>query len=235
VVAPRLHAARRHALGHARRDAHLLRAPHDLRRDARLLRRARARRRLAAACTHLTFETFIPRALQAGQPLTITIEIRKLTDERVVEARLVLLGTATRVHDHTIDVELPSTERDKLAPWIARGTSNPARGRPPLHFVDADRLIAWQLYWRGEQFWSGGEIWAYLPEMGTTFLKNENTELLKYLSDRTRAPLGRRYFVIGNAGQVQSLRGLLPTPHARDTFEIEDTTSNKFTLVSFEL
>jgi hypothetical protein len=130
---------------------------------------------------------------------------------------------------------LPPAERAKLAPWLARGKTNPEHGRPPVRAVDADRLVAWQLYWRGEQFWSGGEIWAWLPEMKTTFPKTENGDLLKYLNDRTRAPLGRRTFVIGNAGQVPSLRGLLPTQHARDTFEVEDTTSNKFSLASFEL
>jgi hypothetical protein len=183
----------------------------------------------------LTIETFIPRTLQVGQPMTITLELRKPDDDRVTEAQLVLVGTATHIGDHTIDVTLPAAERARLAPWIARGKANPAHGRPPIRVVDADRLVAWQLYWRGEQFWSGGEIWAWLPEMKTTFPKTENTELLQYLSDRTRAPLGRRTFVIGNATQVQSLRGLVPTPHARDTFEIEDTTSNKFSLVSFEL
>jgi hypothetical protein len=168
--------------------------------------------------------------------MTITVELRKPNDERVVESTLVLVGTATHIGDHTVEVELPPAERAKLDPLIARGKTNPAHGRPPIAVVDADRLVAWQLYWRGEQFWSGGEIWAFLPEMKTTFPKSDNnTDLLKYFNDRTRAPLGRRYFVIGNAGQVQSLRGLLPTTRARDSFEEEDTTSNKFSLVSFEL
>ena len=48
VVAAGLHADRRQALGHARGDAQLLRAAHDLRREARLLRPRRARRRLGA-------------------------------------------------------------------------------------------------------------------------------------------------------------------------------------------
>jgi hypothetical protein len=185
--------------------------------------------------TRVSFETFIPDTLQIGQPMTFTLELRKVTDERVVEGQLILTGTATRIGDHTVEVELPPAERAKVDPWIARGKANPAHGGSPVHAVDADRLLAWQLYWRGEQFWSGGEIWAWLPEMKTTFPKNENTDLLKYLNDHTRAPLGRRYFVIGNAGQVQSLRGLLPTARARDSFTVEDTTSNKFALVSFEL
>jgi hypothetical protein len=55
------------------------------------------------------------------------------------------------------------------------------------------------------------------------------------LNDRTRAPLGRRYFVITEAGKLMSLRSMLPTQRARDSFEVLDTTSNKFALGAFYL
>jgi hypothetical protein len=101
--------------------------------------------------------------------------------------------------------------------------------------VDADRLIAWNLYWRGESFWSQEEIWGPLPESKTTFLQSTNSEFLKYLNDPLRAPPGRRYFVITDAGHVGGLRNVLPTPRARDSFEVIDTTSNKFSLAAFAL
>jgi hypothetical protein len=71
--------------------------------------------------------------------------------------------------------------------------------------------------------------------MKTAFTKTDNVEFLKYLNDRTRTPLGRRYFLITEAGRATSVRTMLPTQRAKDTFEVLDTTSNKFTLVSFYL
>jgi 4-amino-4-deoxy-L-arabinose transferase-like glycosyltransferase len=112
--------------------------------------------------------------------------------------------------------------------------------RRPVRAVDADRLIAWQLYWRGEQFWSGGEIWAFspsqvLPEMKTSFVNTNNVEFQKYINDRTRAPVGRRYFIITEASRIMGVRSMLPTPRARDSFEVIDTTSNKFSIAAFYL
>jgi 4-amino-4-deoxy-L-arabinose transferase-like glycosyltransferase len=187
------------------------------------------------AGTTWTFETFVPRSLQVGQPMTLTVQLNKVEDERVTEGTQVLTGTVARIGDHEVEVTLPKAERAKLDPWIARGTANPARGRAPVRAVDADRLIAWQLYWRGENFWSGDEIWGWLPEMKTAFTKTDNVDFLKYLNDHTRAPLGRRYFLITEAGRATSVRALLPTQRAKESFEVLDTTSNKFTLVAFYL
>ena len=198
--------------------------PWELPLGERIRTLARGRRRVAYFYELADNSTFRYRIYNMAQALN---------HEGDVSAAYFFLADLERMED--VAALALFAERAKLDPWIARGKTNPAHGRPPVRAVDADRLIAWQLYWRGEQFWSGGEIWAWLPEMKTTFPKTENADLLKYFNDRTRAPLGRRYFVIGNAGQVPSLRGLLPTQHARDTFETEDTTSNKFSLVSFEM
>ena len=104
-----------------------------------------------------------------------------------------------------------------------------------MRVVDADRLIAWQLYWRGENFWSGDEIWGWLPEQKTSLNKTDNVEFLKYLNDKTRAPVGRRYFILTEAGKITSVRAVLPTQRARDSFEVIDTTSNKFSIAAFYL
>jgi len=179
-----------------------------------------------------SFDTHVPDALQVGQPMTIKIQINKATDERIMEQELTLVGTATAIGDHTVEVTLAPGERARLDPLIARGRTGP-RGRPPVRVVDADRLIAWQLYWRGENFWSGDEIWGFLPEMKTAYKNTDNTEFIKYLNDRTRTPLGRRYFVVTEAGRINNLRSILPTARAKDTYEVLDTTSNKFSLAAF--
>ena len=51
----------------------------------------------------------------------------------------------------------------------------------------------------------------------------------------TRTPLGRRYFVITEAGRITGVRATLPTQRARDTFEVINTTSNKFSIAAFWL
>lgn len=181
-----------------------------------------------------TFETFIPDDLHHGQPMTITVRLQK--DDKTVEQELTLVGNVTAIGDHAVSVTLAPGERARLDPLLRRGAAGHARGvRPPIRAVDADRLIGWQLYWRGENFWSGGEIWGLIPEQKTQFNKTDNVELNKYLGDRTRAPLGRRYFVITEAGRINGMKALLPTARARETYEVLDTTSNKFSLAAFTL
>ena len=196
---------------------------------------------LDGAPAEFTFETFVPDALAVGQPMTITLELAGVADEKI-ERTLELVGTATRVGDHDVTVTLAEGERAKEQAFVADARAKtaapgkaPVRGRRPIHYVDADRLCAWQLYWRGENFWSGDEIYGWAPEMKTGFEKADNTELLKYLNDRSRAPLGRRYFIVTEAGRAASVRSVLPTPHAKESFEIIDQTSNKFSLVGFTL
>ncbi|HEY1556426.1 MAG TPA: hypothetical protein VGF94_16440 [Kofleriaceae bacterium] len=186
------------------------------------------------AGTTWSFDTCIPDNLQVGQPMTITLEVRKVDDDRIVEQDVALAGSVTAIGAHTIEVALPAAERAKLEPLLARGVRG-ARGRPALHVVDADRLLAWQLYWRGENFWSQEEVWDFLPEMKTSFPNANNVEWNKYLNDHTRAPLGRRYFILTETSRITGPRGTLPTPRARDSYEVLDTTSNKFGLAAFYL
>jgi 4-amino-4-deoxy-L-arabinose transferase-like glycosyltransferase len=183
---------------------------------------------------HWTFETHVPDTLQVGQPMTLRLQVNKADNERIMEQELALVGTATKITDHAVEVTLAPGERARLDPLIARGKTGP-RGRPPVRAVDADRLIAWQLYWRGENFWSGDEIWGFLPEMKTAFVKTDNVEFTKYINDRTRAPLGRRYFLVTEGGRISGVRSMLPTQRARDSYEVIDTSSNKFSIAAFWL
>lgn len=181
-----------------------------------------------------TFETHIPDTLQVGQPMTLKLVVNRADDERITEQEISMIGTTTRIGDHEVEVTLGPGERARLDPLIARGKTAP-RGRPPVRAVDADRLIAWQLYWRGENFWSGDEIWGAVPEMRTAFKDPNNVAFTKYINDRTRAPLGRRYFLITEAGRITGPRASLPTQRARDSYEVLDTTGNKFSLAAFWL
>ena len=157
------------------------------------------------------FETFIPDTLQVGQPMTITIQLNKADDERGHGA-----GARARRHGDARSAITRSTvtlapgERAQARPARSRdGASRPARPPPPVRAVDADRLIAWQLYWRGENFWSGDEIWGFAArDEPHAFQSTDNVEFLKYLNDRTRAPLGRRYFVVTEGGRVPGLRSM---------------------------
>jgi 4-amino-4-deoxy-L-arabinose transferase-like glycosyltransferase len=229
-----------------------------------------------------SFDTFIPQSLQVGQPMTLTLELHKAEDERVVEQTLEVHGTVTKLGAHSVTVTdapgeyakllalregierkhaalvsaveqanddheqiftmnvqrtqsgnaaLPST-RDKAAAALRQFEQG---GRPPVRAVDADRLLAWQLYWRGENFWSAEEIWGYLPEQQTSFPNTNNVEFTKYLSDRTRAPLGRRYFIVTETGKITTPRTMIPTQRGRDSYEVLDTTSNKFGLAAFTM
>jgi hypothetical protein len=182
-----------------------------------------------------TFQTFIPDDLHLGQPMTIRVQLNKYGDERIMEVETAMVGTVTRIGGHEVEVTIPPGERAKLQPLVELGAKDTRQARPPVRVVDADRLIAWQLYWRGENFWSQHEMFGWLPEMRTGFNRVDNVEFQKYMNDRTRAPLGRRYFLVTEAGRAMSVRSVLPTTRAKETFEVLDTSSNKFTLVGFEL
>ena len=189
------------------------------------------------------FDTFIPDSLQVGQPMTVTIQLDKASgDPQVMEQQLVLTGTASAIAAHTVTITVTPAERARLAALLAGckqridAAHEPLFGRAPVRYVDADRLLSYQLYWRGENFWSGDEIYGWAPEMHTAFEETDSsTAFLKYLNDRSRAPLGRRYFVILESGRATSLKAILPTPRARGSFEVIETTSNKFSMTSFVL
>ncbi len=183
-----------------------------------------------------TFETMIPDTLHIGQPMMIRIQLNKPEKQEVVEQEMGMIGTVTRIGDHDVEVTIPPSERAKIDALVALGKAQkPKRVRPPIRVIDSDRIMAWQLYWRGENFWTADELFGPVPEMRTGFNKPDNVDFLKYLGDRSKAPLGRRYFIITEAGRATSVRGILPTPRAKETFEVVNTESNKFSLVSFWL
>ena len=103
-----------------------------------------------------------------------------------------------------------------------------------MRAVDADRLIAWQLYWRGENFWSGDEIFGWLPEMKTGVHQDRQRrfhEVPRTIARARRSAAATSWSP--RPAARRRVRSMLPTQRARDTFEVIDTTSNKFSMVAF--
>lgn len=176
-------------------------------------------------------ETVVPDHIGAGQPMTIHIEIAD--NAGIVSEEVELSGTVSRIGENRVWVDLTAAELARLAPLIERGRSEPLPHMRPWKQVDADRLIAWQLYWRGENFWSGDEIWGRFDDTKTAFKDTDNKAFLEYLNGPGRK--NRRYYLVTEAGRARGLKNTLPTEQAKETFEILDTTSNKFTLLTFVL
>jgi 4-amino-4-deoxy-L-arabinose transferase-like glycosyltransferase len=92
-----------------------------------------------------------------------------------------------------------------------------------------ERLIAWQMNWRGENFYTKGEIAGRRPEGWTVFMSLDNSQFLSYLKARE----GHKFFVLLEHNRLSNLKRILPTERAKASLTIEDETSNnKFMLVS---
>jgi 4-amino-4-deoxy-L-arabinose transferase-like glycosyltransferase len=93
-------------------------------------------------------------------------------------------------------------------------------------------LIAWQLYWRGENFYTKNEIYrSSNPNERTVFLGDRNIEKMqKWFA----AHPGRRVFFIVERVRYESLRGVLPEK-SRPTLQIVDQSNNKLYLAVAQL
>jgi hypothetical protein len=154
--------------------------------------------------------------------------------------RLDLTGAVGKIDpdDARFWIDLDASSRQKLAPLLARARTSHDGPRQRTLSIDADRLLAWQLNWRGENFYSGGEIWqAKFPDAQTVFIKTDNVEFKKYITDPERVGKGRRFFVITEKGRLAGFPGTpgVNNPTVRKTFQVEDNSSNKFGLGSFQL
>jgi 4-amino-4-deoxy-L-arabinose transferase-like glycosyltransferase len=176
-------------------------------------------------------ESALPEHFSPGQPMTIHIEIAD--NAGIVAHEIDLSGTVSRIGDNRFWVAIAPEELARLSPHIEKGRGEPEPRMRPWKQVNADRLIAWQLYWRGENFWSNDEIWGRFDDTKTAFKDTDNKSFLAYLDGPGRK--NRRYFLITEAGRARGLKNILPTEQAKQTYEILDTSSNKFTLLTFVL
>jgi 4-amino-4-deoxy-L-arabinose transferase-like glycosyltransferase len=92
-------------------------------------------------------------------------------------------------------------------------------------------LIAWQMYWRGETFYTANEIYSGPFDKRTVFLGDKNAENLQAYLGRNR---GKRVFFIVEKGRWTTLQGLLPAD-ARGSLVKLDERNNKFFLASAQL
>jgi len=94
-----------------------------------------------------------------------------------------------------------------------------------------ERLIAYQLYWRGETFYTSNEIYEGPPEERTVFDQDGADEKLKEWMSRHR---GRRAFFLYERHQQGRLQGMLP-PETRGSFHVIHDQNNKFSLAQADL
>ncbi len=94
-------------------------------------------------------------------------------------------------------------------------------------------VIAWMMYWRGENFYTCNQIYDHRVDPGekTVFLGDRNTEKLQ---EYVRNHPGRRMFFLIERHRLESLRSLLPEA-ARPTLEVVDDSNNKVFLVRAQL
>jgi hypothetical protein len=94
-----------------------------------------------------------------------------------------------------------------------------------------ERLAAWQMYWRGETFYTQNEIYEGPPDRRTVFLGDRNVEMLKEWVGKNR---GKRAFFIVEKARFEALRGHLPA-EAQPSLRIIDDRNNKFCLAQAQL
>lgn len=93
-------------------------------------------------------------------------------------------------------------------------------------------LIAWQLYWRGENFYTRNSIYnATDPKEKTVFLGDHNAEKMQtYFKEHP----GKRVFFVVERVRYEALKNLLPAA-AKNTMQIVDDTNNKIYLATAQL
>jgi 4-amino-4-deoxy-L-arabinose transferase-like glycosyltransferase len=94
-----------------------------------------------------------------------------------------------------------------------------------------ERLVAYQMYWRGETFYTKNEIYEGPTEDRTVFdMDGADEKLTEWLS-RNR---GKRVFFMYERGRQGRLQSLLPDT-SRATFRVLDEHNNKFSLAQADL
>ena len=94
-----------------------------------------------------------------------------------------------------------------------------------------ERLLAWQLYWRGENFYTQNEIYEGPQSERTVFLGDKNAENLKEFI--AKHP-GRRMWFLIERTRLDGLRALLPDA-AKASLKVVNENNNKFYLLTANL
>jgi 4-amino-4-deoxy-L-arabinose transferase-like glycosyltransferase len=94
-----------------------------------------------------------------------------------------------------------------------------------------ERLIAYQMYWRGETFYTKNEIYEGPAEDRTVFDQEGADDKLKEWLGRHG---GHRHFFLFERGQQSHLQQMLPL-ESQKTFKVIDDTNNKFSVAQADL
>jgi 4-amino-4-deoxy-L-arabinose transferase-like glycosyltransferase len=95
----------------------------------------------------------------------------------------------------------------------------------------AERLLVWQMYWRGENFYTQNEIFEGPKEERTVFLGDRNVENFKEWMAKHR---GRPAFILVERNRWSQVEGFVPTD-ARKSVKIVDDSNMKFVLGKVDL
>jgi 4-amino-4-deoxy-L-arabinose transferase-like glycosyltransferase len=94
-----------------------------------------------------------------------------------------------------------------------------------------EKLLVWQMYWRGENFYTQNQIYEGPQEERTVFLGDKNVENLKSWMAKHR---GRRAFFLVERVRWSSVEGMVP-PETKKTLKIVDDGNMKFCLGQVDL
>jgi hypothetical protein len=94
-----------------------------------------------------------------------------------------------------------------------------------------ERLLVWQMYWRGENFYTANEIYEGPKEERTVFLGDKNVENLKDWVGRHR---GRRAFLLVERSRYGQVPAMFPES-TRPSIHIIDDGNMKFVLAQVDL
>jgi 4-amino-4-deoxy-L-arabinose transferase-like glycosyltransferase len=157
--------------------------------------------------------------------LLFALAVAALSLRRLRRPAVVLLGLGAVAFTYfLLDVFMPRTANHwSQKPLIAAYYQQ--RQSP------AERLIAWQMFWRGETFYTKNEIFDGPYDQRTVFLGDKNQENLKDYIARNR---GKRMFFIVEQTRWETLRSLLPADK-RATLRRLDERNNKFYLAVADL
>jgi 4-amino-4-deoxy-L-arabinose transferase-like glycosyltransferase len=94
-----------------------------------------------------------------------------------------------------------------------------------------EKLLVWQMYWRGENFYTQNEIYEGPPAERTVFLGDRNVENLKDWIARHRK---RRVFILVERSRYAQVPAMLPE-ESRATLHIVDESNMKFVLAELKI
>lgn len=94
-------------------------------------------------------------------------------------------------------------------------------------------ILAWMMYWRGENFYTCNQIYDHRIEQSekTAFCGDKNVEKMQAYFSSHR---GKRVYFLIERHRLDSLRGLLPE-EARKSLEVVDESNNKVYLARAQL